>query len=70
MPGNVDVILFGTGFVVGAGCVVMLGTSLMSEHGKRFILPATIAGAILCGGVLGWSLNYFFHWAQQSGGGL
>ena len=68
MPGNVDAILFTTGFVVGAACIVMLGVSLMEEHGRSRVLPATIAGAILCGGILGWSFNYFFHWAQRGPG--
>ena len=63
--GTIDPVLFGTGFVVGAGCVIMLGGSLMEEHGRRYILPATIAGALLSGGILGWSFNYFFHFAQR-----
>jgi hypothetical protein len=67
MPGNVDATLFGTGFVVGAACVIMLGGSLAKEYDRRIIVPATIAGALLCGGILGWSLNYFFHFAQQTG---
>ncbi|HEV8023074.1 MAG TPA: hypothetical protein VGP41_17485 [Candidatus Lustribacter sp.] len=67
MPGNVDAILFGTGFVVGAACAIMLGNSLAQEYDRRIIVPATIACALLFGGILGWSLNYFFHFAQQSG---
>ncbi len=67
MPGNVDAILFGTGFVVGAACVIMLGGSLAAEHDRRIVLPATVAGALICGGILGWALNYFFHFAQQTG---
>lgn len=67
MPGNVDFTLFGTGFVVGAACIVMLGVSLAQEHGHRIVIPATIAGALIAGGILGWSLNYFFHFAQQTG---
>ena len=65
MPGNIDVVLFGTGFIVGAGCVVMLGLSLLDDHDERIILPSTIAGALLSGLVLGWSFNYFFHFAQR-----
>jgi hypothetical protein len=68
MPGNVDAILFTAGFAVGAGCIVMLGVSLMEEHGRGLVLPATIVAAILCGGILGWSFNYFFHWAQPGSG--
>jgi hypothetical protein len=60
-----DPVLFGTGFAVGAACIVMLGASLMQEHGRAKILPATIAGALVSGGILGWSFNYFFHWAQR-----
>jgi len=67
MPGNVDVVLFGTGFVVGAACVIMLGGSLAQEHDRRIVIPATIVGALISGGILGWSLNYFFHFAQQTG---
>jgi triosephosphate isomerase len=67
MPGNVDVVLFGTGFVVGAACVIMLGGSLAHEHDRRIVIPATIVGALIAGGILGWSLNYFFHFAQQTG---
>jgi hypothetical protein len=62
---TLDPVLFGTGFIVGAGCIIMLGTSLIEEHGKRNILPATIAGAIVSGAILGWSFNYFFHFAQR-----
>jgi hypothetical protein len=62
-----DPVLFVTGFAVGAACIVMLGASLAQEHGKRYIVPATVAGALLCGGILGWSFNYFFHWAQRAG---
>jgi hypothetical protein len=65
MPGNIDVVLFGTGFIIGAGCVVMLGVSLLEDHDGRIILPSTIAGALLSGLVLGWSFNYFFHFAQR-----
>lgn len=67
MPGNVDAERFITGFIVGAACVVMLGGSLMEEYDKRIVIPATIAGALLSGGILGWSFNYFFHFAQLPG---
>ena len=62
-----DPLLFGTGFVVGAASVIMLGASLAQEHGKRIVVPATVVTALLCGGIDGWSLNYFFHWAQRTG---
>jgi hypothetical protein len=58
-------VLFAVGFLVGAGCVVMLGGSMMEDHDRRIVIPATIAGALLAGGILGWSFNYFFHYAQQ-----
>jgi len=67
MPGNVDAILFIAGFVVGAGCIVMLGGSLMEDHDKRIVVPATIAGAVIGGGILGWAFNYFFHFSQLTG---
>jgi hypothetical protein len=63
-----DPTLFVTGFAVGAGCIVMFGISLLEDHPRRFVLPATIAGALVCGGILGWSLNYFLHWAQRGPG--
>lgn len=65
MFGNIDIVLFGTGFIVGAGCVVMLGVSLLEDHPRQRILPATIAGALVSGLILGWSFNYFFHFAQR-----
>jgi predicted benzoate:H+ symporter BenE len=61
----IDPVLFGTGFVVGAACIVMLGTSMLTDHDKRYVLPATIAGALLSGAILGWCFNYFFHFAQR-----
>lgn len=64
MPGNVDAVLFTTGFIVGAACIVMLGGSLLADHDRRIVVPATIAGALISGGILGWSFNYFFHFAQ------
>ncbi len=63
----IDPVLFVTGFIVGAGCIIMLGGSLMADHPKRIVVPATIAGALVSGAVLGWSFNYFFHFAQMSG---
>ena len=65
MPGDIDAVLTITGFVVGAGCIGMLGHSLLDDHDRRVVVPATIAGALLGGGILGWSLNYFFHFAQK-----
>jgi membrane protein YqaA with SNARE-associated domain len=62
-----DPLLFATGFIVGAASVAMLGASLAKEHGKRYIVPATVVSALLCGGIVGWSLNYFFHFAQRTG---
>jgi hypothetical protein len=66
VPGNVDLVLFSTGFIVGAACIIMLGGSMVEEHGKRIVVPVTIAGALISGGILGWSFNYFFHFAQRS----
>jgi hypothetical protein len=65
MPGNIDAVLFITGFAVGAGCIVMFGIAMLEDHPRRIVLPATIAGALLSGSILGWSLNYFLHWAQK-----
>jgi hypothetical protein len=61
----VDPVLFVVGFLVGAACIVMLGSSMMEDHDRRIIIPATIVCALISGGVLGWSFNYFFHWSQQ-----
>jgi hypothetical protein len=61
----IDPVLFIAGFVVGAGCIVMLGVSLLDDYHRKFVLPATVAGALACGLVLGWSFNYFLHWAQR-----
>jgi hypothetical protein len=63
----VDPVLFVVGFIVGAACIVMLGGSLLEDHDRRIIIPATILCALLSGGILGWSFNYFFHWSQQPG---
>jgi hypothetical protein len=65
VPGNIDAVLFATGFIVGAGCIVMLGGSMLEDHDRRYVIPATIAGALISGGILGWSFNYFFHFAQR-----
>jgi len=62
-----DPVLFVGGFVVGAGCIVMLGSSLMADHPKHIVLPITIVCALMSGGILGWSFNYFFHFAQMTG---
>ena len=60
----IDPVLFIAGFVVGAGCIVMLGVSLLDDHDRKYVLPATVVGAVFSGLVLGWSFNYFLHWAQ------
>ena len=65
MPGNIDAVLSITGFVVGAACIGMLGQALLDDYDRRIVIPATIAGAIVGGGILGWSFNYFFHFAQK-----
>ncbi len=65
MPGNTDAVLIITGFIVGAGCIGMLGRSLLDDYDRRAVVPATIVSALLGGGILGWSLNYFFHFAQK-----
>jgi hypothetical protein len=65
MFANIDPVLFGTGFVVGAGCVIMLGTSMLEDHPKHRVMPPAIAGALIAGLTLGWSFNYFFHFAQR-----
>jgi hypothetical protein len=65
VPGNINAVLFVTGFAVGAGCIVMFGISMLEDHERRVVLPATIVGAILSGGILGWSFDYFFHWSQR-----
>ena len=67
MPGNVDAILVITGFLVGAGCCIMLGISLLEDYDRRIIIPLTVVSALIGGGLLGWGLNYFFHFAQLTG---
>jgi len=67
MPGNTDAVLFIVGFIVGAACVIMLGGSMMEDHDRRIVVPATIVGAILSGCIFGWCFNYFFHFAQLQG---
>ena len=61
-----DIVLFSVGFIVGAACIIMLGGSLMEDHDKRIVVPATIVCALIGGGIVGWSLNYFFHFAQRA----
>jgi hypothetical protein len=58
--------MFGTGFVVGAACFIMLGASLAEDHDRRVVWPITIVCALLAGGILGWCFNYFIHWAQPA----
>ena len=67
MPGNIDAVLFVTGFLVGAGCCIMLGVSLAEDYDRRIVIPATIVSALLGGAILGWGFNYFFHFAQMTG---
>ena len=64
MPGNVDLILFLTGFAVGAGSVAALGHSLLEDHDRRRVIPATVVSAVVFGLLVGWCLMYFAHWAK------
>jgi hypothetical protein len=67
MSGNVSVLLLAVGFIVGAAPVVMLGNSLLEDHDRRYVVPATIASALACGALVSFSLNYFFHYASMTG---
>jgi hypothetical protein len=67
VPGNVDAILLTVGFLAGAGPVVMLGISLLEDHERRIVVPATVASALVCGGIVAWALNYFVHFAGLTG---
>ncbi len=67
MPGNFDVPLLIVGFLVGAAPVVMLGRSLLEDHERRVVLPATIVTALLCGVIVSWALNSFVRFAQMTG---
>jgi predicted benzoate:H+ symporter BenE len=67
MPGNISMVLLTVGFIVGAAPIVMLGVSLLEDHERRLVLPATIASALVCGALVAFSLNYFFHFANSSG---
>ena len=46
----------------------MLGGSLAQEHDHRIVDSRRPSPArCIAGGILGWSLNYFFHFAQRTG---
>lgn len=66
MLDNFDPMLFFAGFVVGGGCVGALGISLTQDYPRRYVMPATVVSVLLVGSLVGWSLNYFFHWARPS----
>jgi hypothetical protein len=66
MPGNVDAVLFITGFLVGGACVGTLGFSLVDDYPRRYVVSLTVVAIVVCGTILGWSLNYFMHWAHPS----
>jgi len=55
------------GFLVGAAPVAMLGRSFLEDHDRRKVVPVTVAGALVCGVVVAWSLNEFVHFAQMTG---
>ena len=67
MPGNIDAVLLVVGFLLGAGPVVMLGVSLLDDHERRFVLPATAFSAIVCGAAVAWAFDYFVHFARATG---
>ena len=67
MPGNVDAVLLTVGFLVGAGPVVMLGISLLDDHERRAVLPATAVAALACGLAVAWAFDYFVHFASRTG---
>lgn len=67
MPGNVDLILFVTGFLVTAGAIGALGHSLLEDHDRKQVIPATVGAAIVCGALVGWALQSFFNFASQPG---
>jgi ABC-type uncharacterized transport system permease subunit len=60
-----DPVLFIAGFIIGGGCIVMLGGSMMDDHDRRIVVPVTSVCALLVGGIVGWSFNYFFHYASM-----
>jgi hypothetical protein len=55
------------GFLLGAAPVIMLGRSLLEDHDRRIVLPATIVSALLSGVVVAWCLNYFVGFASKTG---
>jgi hypothetical protein len=67
VPGNVDAILLTVGFLVGAAPIVMLGISLLDDHERRVVVPATVASALASGVIVAWALNYFVHFARLAG---
>ncbi len=66
VPGNVNAILLTVGFLVGAAPVVMLGVSMLEDHERRVVVPATIVSALLCGALVAFSLNFFVHYANAN----
>jgi hypothetical protein len=68
VPGNVGLILFVTGFAVGAGSIVALGVSLLEDYPRERVLPATVGGALAAGALVGWALTSFFRWASSPTG--
>ncbi len=66
MSGNFDVSILIVGFLVGAAPIAMLGRSLLEDHERRLVIPATIVSALCCGAVVSWALDAFVHFAQRS----
>jgi hypothetical protein len=64
MPGNVDLLLFVVGFIVGGGCVAAIGHEMRHEYDQRRVILITGGCALLAGLLAGWALDYFYHFAQ------
>jgi membrane protein YqaA with SNARE-associated domain len=62
-----DPVMLAVGFLLGAGPVVALGASMLEDHPRRIVLPATIGSAVASGALVAWAFNYFVHFAQRTG---
>ncbi len=55
------------GFILGAGCVTMLGVSLLEDHERRVVVPITAVCALVSGVLTAWAFDYFIHFASRTG---
>jgi hypothetical protein len=53
------------GFVLSGAITIALGKSLIVEHGRKLI-PALWVAGLFMGLVLGWAINAFIDYVQES----